>query len=160
MKLARPSGEVMKADEEHILTEVAAARRAEYEKPFESSLFDANGMLRPEHRLNVPGPDPGAAEEYVGRYVAAFPRGALAGKKVMVWEHSAVGRELLARTLAELGAEVLTAGRSDTFVAVDTEAVNETMLQSLQAMVDARGGTSISAVVSTDGGGPPPVPGR
>jgi mannose-6-phosphate isomerase class I len=157
MKLTRPSGEVMKADEEPILAAVAAVRRTEYEKSFEDSLFDSNGMLRPEHRVNVPEPGPEAADAYVSRYVEAFPRGALAGKKVLVWEHSAVGRELLARTLAELGAEVVTAGRSDTFVAVDTEAVSETMLRSLQAMVDARGGESISAVVSTDGDGDRPL---
>ncbi len=157
LKLTRPAGEVMKADEEPILAAVAAARRTEYEKHFEDSLFDARGMLRPEHRVDIPAPDPEAAHEYVSRYVSAFPSGALAGKKIMVWEHSAVGRELLARTLAELGAEVVTAGRSDTFVAVDTEAVNEPMLQSLQALVDARGGASLAAVVSTDGDGDRPL---
>ena len=157
MKLTRPSGEVMKSDEEHILAAVAAVRRAEYEKSFEHSLFDATGMLRPEHRVDMPAADTAAADEYVDRYVAAFPSGLLSGKKVLVWEHSAVGRELLARVLGGLGAEVVTAGRSDTFVAVDTEAVNETMLQTLQALADARGGSSLAAVVSTDGDGDRPL---
>ena len=49
------------------------------------------------------------------------------------------------------------AGRSETFVPVDTEAVNESMLQSLQALVDANGGASLAAVVSTDGDGDRPL---
>jgi len=151
LKFTRPSGEVMKADEQPILAAVADARRAEYERPFEQSIFDERGMLRPESRVDIPEPDPEAGEEYIRRYVTAFPPGALSGKQVLVWEHSAVGRELLARTLQDLGARVVRAGRSETFVPVDTEAVNESMLQSLQALVDANGGASLAAVVSTDG---------
>ncbi|MGA2639300.1 MAG: mannose-6-phosphate isomerase, class I [Spirochaetia bacterium] len=151
LKFTRPAGEVLKSDEQPILAAVAEARRAEYERPSEQSIFDERGMLRPESRVAIPETVAEAGEEYVHRYASAFPRGALAGKRVLVWEHSAVGRELLARTLGELGAQVVTAGRSDTFVPVDTEAVNEPMLRSLQAMVDANGGASLTAVVSTDG---------
>ncbi|MGO9307584.1 MAG: mannose-6-phosphate isomerase, class I [Spirochaetia bacterium] len=157
LKFTRPDGEVMKEDEQPILAAVAEARRAEYERVFEQSIFDERGMLRPEHRAAVPDAVPEAGEEYVRRYTTAFPPGALAGKRVLVWEHSAVGRELLARTLQELGAQVVTAGRSDTFVPVDTEALNEQMLQSLQAMVDANGGSSLTAAVSTDGDGDRPL---
>jgi phosphomannomutase len=157
LKLTGPSGEVLKADEQAILAAVADSRRAEYGRPIEQSLFDERGMLRPESRTAIPDPDPAAGEEYVSRYTGAFPHGALAGKKVLVWEHSAVGRELLARTLSELGAQVVTAGRSETFVPVDTEAVNEQMLQSIQALVDSNGGASLSAVVSTDGDGDRPL---
>ncbi len=151
LKFTRPGGEVMKTDEQPILAAVAEVRRAEYQRTSEQSIFDERGMLKPESRAAVPDVAADAGEEYVRRYTSAFPREALAGKRVLVWEHSAVGRELLARTLRELGAEVVTAGRSETFVAVDTEAVNEAMLQSLQAMVDANGGASLTAVVSTDG---------
>jgi phosphomannomutase len=157
LKLTRPTGEVMKADEQPILAAVAEARRAEYERPFEQSIFDEAGMLRPESRVAIPETDPQASEDYVRRYTNAFPGGALSGKKVLVWEHSAVGRELLSRILAELGAQVVAAGRSETFVPVDTEAVNESMLRSLQALVDANGGASLSAVVSTDGDGDRPL---
>jgi len=157
LKFTRPSGEVMKADEQPILAAVAEARRAEYERPIEQSIFDERGMLRPESRVAIPEPDPAAGEEYVRRYAAAFPRGALAGKRILVWEHSAVGRELLAQALAELGAQVVTAGRSETFIPIDTEAVNEAMLQSIQALVDANGGASLAAVVSTDGDGDRPL---
>ena len=157
LKFTRPSGEVLKVNEQPILAAVADARRAEYERAFEQSPFDERGMLRPESRAAIPEADPAAAEEYVQRYVTAFPREALSGRKVLVWEHSAVGRDLLARTLTELGAQVVTAGRSETFVAVDTEAVNDQMLASLQSLVDSRGGAELSAVVSTDGDGDRPL---
>ena len=157
LKFTRPSGEVLKVNEQPILAAVAEARRAACEMAFEQSPFDERGMLRPESRIAVPDADPAAAEEYVQRYVAAFPRGALSGRKVLVWEHSAVGRDLLTRTLRELGAQVVTAGRSDTFVAVDTEAVNEQMLATLQSLVDSHGGAELSAVVSTDGDGDRPL---
>ena len=151
IKFTRSTGEVMKADEHPILAAVAAARRAEYDKPFEQSRFDERGMLRTDARVEPPSEDPSAAEEYVRRYTAAFPAGVLAQASVLVWEHSAVGRDLLARVLSELGARVVTAGRSDTFVPVDTEAVTEEMVRQVQAMVDSGGGASLSAVVSTDG---------
>ncbi len=157
LKFTSPSGEVMKSDEQPILAAVAEARRAEYGRPFEESIFDERGMLKPESRVAVPEPDPEAGEEYIRRYASAFPRGALSGKRVLIWEHSAVGRELLARVLRELGAQVVSAGRSETFVPVDTEAVNEQMIQSLQALVDAHGGTALAAVVSTDGDGDRPL---
>jgi mannose-6-phosphate isomerase class I len=53
--------------------------------------------------------------------------------------------------VGHLGADAVAAGRSDSFVAVDTEAVNDQMVRDIQALVDAHGGASISAVVSTDG---------
>jgi mannose-6-phosphate isomerase class I len=151
IKFSRPAGEVMKADEQPILAAVAAARRAEYERSFEQSPFDERGMLRTESRVEQPAEDESAAEEYVRRYISAFPAGALAGMPVLVWEHSAVGRDLLGRVLSGLGARVSAAGRSDTFVPVDTEAVTDEMLALVQQLVDANGGESLAAVVSTDG---------
>ncbi len=151
IKFTRPGGEVLKEDEPGILSAVHTAREAEYGRPFDQSIFDPRGMLRSESRVAIPEPDPTAADEYVRRYVTAFPRGALAGTRVLVWEHSAVGRDLLARVLAELGAEVSTAGRADAFVAVDTEAVNPEMLASIQELAAAHGGAGLDAVVSTDG---------
>ena len=56
IKFTRPSGEVMKADEQHILAAVAAARRAEYEKPFEQSLFDAQRHAPPGAPRGIPAP--------------------------------------------------------------------------------------------------------
>ena len=151
IKFTLPSGEVRKQHEAPILEAVRAARAAEYVRPFAQSIFDERGMLRPENRLSLPEEIADARAEYVARFTAAFPAGSLAGRRVLVWEHSAVGRDLLGQVVSALGAEAVRAGRSDTFVPVDTEAVNQDMLDTVQGLVDAHGGAQIDAVVSTDG---------
>ncbi len=115
------------------------------------SMFDERGALRPTFRGPPPAEAPDAGSEYVRRYTEAFPRGILSGRRILVYQHSAVGRDLLVKVLEDLGAHVTAAGRSDTFVPVDTEAVNEEMLREVQGLVDANGGASLHAVVSTDG---------
>ena len=151
LKFYTPAGETLKRDEAPLLSHVRRVRLEEYARPFEGSIFDERGMLRPEQRRPQPAEIAEAVDEYQGRYSSAFPRGALAGRRILVWQHSAVGRDLLVKTLRDLGAETVPAGRSDEFVPVDTEAVNEEMLGLIQALVDANGGATIDAVVSTDG---------
>ncbi len=151
IKLTTPNGEVTKADEAPILAAVRAARDREYSRPVEESIFDASGMIRAEHRAALPTPLPDAGEEYARRYLSAFAPDALAARRILVWEHSAVGRELLARVLGGMGAQVVAVGRTDEFVAVDTEAVDASMLRTVQGLVDANGGAALDAVVSTDG---------
>jgi phosphomannomutase len=73
--------------------------------------------------------------------------------RLLVYQHSAVGRDLLVELLEQLGAEVVPAGRSDTFVPIDTENVSDDLLATVQGLVDvaaAQHGT-FDAVVSTDG---------
>jgi phosphomannomutase len=157
IKLNRPSGEILKSDEAGILSSMEKIRTEEYEKKARESLFDTRGMVKREHRKPLPPPSEAAREEYVRRYTSAFPVGRLTGKKILVWQHSAVGRDILVEIFKELGANVIPAERSDTFVPVDTEAVNEVMIARLQALVDASGGASLHAVVSTDGDGDRPL---
>jgi mannose-6-phosphate isomerase class I len=115
-------------------------------------------MLKPEHRRPLPPVQPQGAEEYLRRYLEAFPADLLSGARVLVWQHSAVGRDLLVEALRALGAEVVPAGRSETFVPIDTEAVDEGLLAAVQALVDsAAGGGAFDAVVSTDGDGDRPL---
>jgi phosphomannomutase len=73
---------------------------------------------------------------------------------VLVYEHSAVGRDLLGRILRELGATVLPAGRAETFIPIDTENVTPELLERLDALVvaaEASGGPTPDVIVSTDG---------
>jgi phosphomannomutase len=151
IKFTRASGEVLKEDEKPILEAVCAARQAEYDKPAHQSMFDTRGMMRPAYRVDLPPASAEGETGYETRYTEAFPAGCLAGLRIMVWEHAAVGREILARVLESLGAEVIRAGRLDSFIAVDTEAVNASMIAMVQALVDAHDGASIDAVASTDG---------
>jgi phosphomannomutase len=73
--------------------------------------------------------------------------------RILVYQHSAVGRDILPRILSELGAEVITAGRSETFVPIDTENITEEQLNRLEDLLIAAeaGGQPLHAIVSTDG---------
>ena len=84
IKLMGPAGEISKTDEAPIITAVRAAREKEYVRPAEESIFDASGMVRPEHRQELPAPLPGAGEDYAERYLSAFPHDALAGRRMLV----------------------------------------------------------------------------
>jgi phosphomannomutase len=70
-----------------------------------------------------------------------------------VYQHSAVGRDILPQILRELGAEVVTAGRSDTFVSIDTENITDEQLDRLEefAVAAEASGRPLHAIVSTDG---------
>jgi phosphomannomutase len=153
IKFNKRSGEVLKEDEAPILRAVERVRREEYLLPAERSRFDDRGMFR------VPPPpmsdhDVGKAHRhYLRRYVDFFPPRALAGMRIAVYEHSAVGARLLTELLEALGAEAWGFGRSTQFIAIDTEDISAERLQQMQVLVDdarARFGT-LDAVVSTDG---------
>lgn len=95
-----------------------------------------------------------AGTEWVQRYIAAFDPDALAGRRIGVWSHSAVSRDLLLEIFAELGADVIEVGRSDTFIPVDTEAVPDWARQMIAAWVAEY---QLDALVSTDGDGDRPL---
>lgn len=103
-----------------------------------------------------PGPlmqaDPGPA--FVTRYRDAFGAQALSGRRIGVWSHSAVGRDLLIETLATLGAEVVEIERSEIFIPIDTEAVPPT---ALALLAQAAAAHRLDAIASTDGDGDRPL---
>ena len=112
-----------------------------------------NGMFKKGLQPTLPPPNSHAQREYIQRYLDFLPRDALKGTRLVVYQHSAVGRDLLLELLANLGAQVIPAGRSETFVPIDTEAVSEEKLALLQQLTDhARHSQGpVDAVVSTDG---------
>ncbi len=150
IKLNKSAGEVLKTDEPGILREVARVRLEEYGRTAASSVFTSAGML--ETSPDLPPVDRAAEEGYVRRYVESFAPGGLSGLHVLVYEHSAVGRDIVSRILRELGAKVTTAGRSESFIPIDTENVSDELLDRVGALVaGAAGGPPLDAVVSTDG---------
>jgi phosphomannomutase len=154
IKINRSKGEVLKSDEAGITREVDAVRAEEYGRSAGASAFTALGMLK--EPMALPAVDRAAEERYVARYVEGFGgsgRRALEGLSVLVYEHSAVGRDLLGRVLRELGAKVLPAGRAATFIPIDTENVTDELLGRLVAMLSAAeaSGEAPDAIVSTDG---------
>lgn len=151
IKINRSVGEVLKEDEPGITREVERVRAEEYAHTAESSAFDAKGALKLAPEL--PARDPAAEEGYVRRYLGCFAPSGLSGLRVLVYQHSAVGRDLLPRILRELGAEVITGGRTETFTPIDTENITDAELDRLEALVvvaEASGGP-VDALVSTDG---------
>jgi phosphomannomutase len=151
-KLNTSVGELLKQHEEPIGQRVARVRDQVYGQPFDSSPFNEQGMFREGH-LALSAVSDAARDAYRTRYESFFGSTALKGKRVLVYQHSAVGRDLLFGMLEALGAEAIPVGRSETFVAIDTEAIDDTQLETIQQLADAatRDGRTPWAVVSTDG---------
>jgi phosphomannomutase len=145
-------GELLKKDEAPINARVGLVRERLYNQPFDASLFGRDGLFKRGHQ-DLP-PEHGAAREaYIRRYTDFFAGHTLHGKRLLAYQHSAVGRDLLVEILRRLGAEVVPAGRSGTFVPIDTENIGHAQLEVMQALADevaARCGP-LDAVVSTDG---------
>ena len=122
IKFYRPTSEVLKADEPGILEAVAAVRSKVYGQSADDSAFDRRGMLKASPAS--PPIDPAATAYYAARYLEPFGDAEpLAGVRIVVYQHSSASRDLLADILGTLGADVITTGRVDHFVAVDTEDV-------------------------------------
>src|SRR5437016_6794133 len=151
IKINKSVGEVLKSDEPGITREVEHVRVQEYSRTATESAFDGSGMLKRSPEL--PALARAAEEAYIRRYLTSFTRGGLSGLRVLVYQHSAVGRDILPRILRELGAEVITAGRSETFVSIDTENITDEQLDRLEefAVAAEASGRPLHAIVSTDG---------
>ncbi len=151
-KLNTSRGELLKTHEGPIGAAVQAVRDRVYAQPFSESLFDERGLFKAGHAA-VRAETPGANQAYLDRYLEFFEGSSLRGKRIVVYQHSAVGRDLLVELLTRLGAEVIASGRSETFVPIDTENIDAAQLATIQALADeaaAKHG-ALDAVVSIDG---------
>ncbi len=136
IKFNHPKGEISKTDESGIRSE-------NFE--LDASKFGDDGMLKNPAELPVENPE--ARENYKRRYLDFFGENSLSGLTVGMYQHSAVGRDIITDVLKKLGAFVVTLGRSEVFVPVDTEAVRPEDV-TLGAEWAKRG---LDAIVSTDG---------
>ncbi len=130
LKFYRPDGEIDKADEAGIL-----------------AVLD----------LDAPNPAPGnpavsiltnALKDYAARSGSILRPEALSGKRIGVYQHSSVARDLLVDLLQGAGAETIALGRSDVFVPVDTEALRPEDIAFAEAATREH---KLDALVSTDG---------
>lgn len=96
----------------------------------------------------LPPADPRVQQTYFDRYVHFFGPQALEGKTVAVYEHSSVGRDVLPNILKALGADVISLGRTEVFVPIDTEAVRHEDIQQAREWADLH---HFDAILSTDG---------
>ena len=137
IKFNKASGEVLKTDEAGITSQIVE---------LEDDCFDSAGAF--SEPFSMPVVDGAAGEAYVKRYLEAFPADCLAGKRIGIYQHSAVGRELLVEIFEGLGADVVPLGWSETFIPVDTEAIREEDVELAKQWAAEFG---FDAVLSTDG---------
>jgi phosphomannomutase len=134
IKFYRPDGEILKHEEPHILGQRVRPRQ-----------WNASGEAASLPALTL---HEGIGAAYVRRYVDYFGPDCLSGACVGVYQHSAVGRDILVDVLEGLGAEAVALGRSDLFIPVDTEAVRE---EDIALARDWASQHRLDAIVSTDG---------
>lgn len=138
IKFNTAQGEIQKSDEEGIRGEVV-------ELP---DLFADDGNFRAGVAPALPAIDPEPARRYVARWLQAFPRTLLSQRRIAVYGHSAVGRDIAVEILEGLGAEVLRLGWSDRFISVDTEAIRP---EDVELARDWAAEHGFFALVSSDG---------
>ncbi len=145
IKFYSAHGEILKADEAamSLLPHSAWAPQADWDVH----------LKRCSEQVDAHKHDSAALAAYVWRYTQLIPAKTLQGLRVGVYQHSAVGRDMLAKLLDQLGATVVSLGRSDQFVPIDTEAVSVSdEAQAAQWCEQHR----LDAIVSTDGDGDRP----
>ena len=135
LKFYVPAGEISKADEAGILANLSDADIADSAEPMTDE-SDA------------------AVARYFERFAGLLPAGALAGLRIGVFEHSTVARDLLVAIMQHAGAETMSLGRTDTFVAVDTEAFGDAVFAPLKDWIASE---KLDAIVSADGDGDRPL---
>ncbi len=147
IKFYKADGEVLKDDELPIKQYVDAVRAELYGQDVSLSAFNKKVQL---HKLpTLPEEDPKAAQSYTTRYTSVFGAHCLAGKKIVFYQHSAVGRDLLVDIFEKLGAEVVTVGRSEVFVPIDSENVTPEYLAYFRELAGKY--PDAFAITSTDG---------
>src|SRR5271165_6011931 len=145
-------GELRKQQEGRINQQVHQVRQRLYCQPYADSQFDERGSFQAGRR-DLGAEHPEAREAWIERFTNFFAGGSLAGKRLLAYQHSAVGRDILVEILQRLHAEVIPAGRSDKFIPIDTENIGDQQLAAIQMLADeacAKHGP-LDAVVSTDG---------
>jgi len=137
IKFNKCGGEVLKSDEKGMSSQIVE---------IDDALFGADGNFAKEK--SAPEVSPEAGENYVMRYLNFFAHDALKGLRVGIYQHSAVGRDVLVKIFSHLGAEVTALGRSEKFIPVDTEAIRPEDVQLAHGWA-ATG--KFDALVSADG---------
>lgn len=127
LKFYLPSGEISKADETLILKALGSAQPTGPKGTLETS---------------------DASSAFIERYETAYGPNALSDLRIGVYEHSSVARDMLVELMARLGAQTVSIARSDTFIPVDTEALDpETQTLFAGWIKEHR----LDVLVSTDG---------
>lgn len=139
IKFYRPDGEITKADEQAILNSNAEVNTQSLQNGQEHVLPEVSAI---------------AVDNYIKRYTDIYPSNLLKNKRIGIYEHSSAGRDVYSHIFGALGAEVISLGRSDTFVPIDTEAAAQSDIEQAKAWTKE---LNLDAVFSTDGDGDRPL---
>lgn len=141
IKFNTAQGEITKSDE-------AGMRRQRVTLP--THLFLDSGLFAPgiPHADCLPVITRDAYKSYVDRYLHFFPPEYLRGKRVGLYQHSSVGRDLFVDILQGLGAKVIPLGRANSFISVDTEAVRAEDIVLARQWAQEQ---PLDAIISADG---------
>ena len=137
IKYTKRKGEILKPDEAGIRGQAVTLL---------PGLFYETGMFPIEEKPLAPSSE--ASDLYINRYLEFFPGNCLKGKKIGVYQHSAVGRDHMVSILSGLGAHVTPLGFSESFIPVDTEAIRP---EDVEAASKWSSEYDFDAIVSTDG---------
>lgn len=142
IKFNLPEAEILKKDERAITKYYEKLTKAG-----ESSyLFQKDGSLQ-KHGI-LPKINLKAGREYVDRYLGFLQPNILKGKKILVFQHSAVIRDMMVEIFEKLGAQVFKVGRSAEFIPIDTEAMRMIDLKNARAWARK---CKADAICSADG---------
>lgn len=133
IKFYTPDGEISKEDEKDIVNNQNEIKLS---------------------KTNLPEVNNIASINYMNRYTNFFGYKCLSNLKIGIYEHSSAGRDLYTKLFKSLGAEVISLGRSDEFVPIDTEAVADVDKKRAKDWSIEYG---FDAIFSTDGDGDRPL---
>ncbi len=138
IKFNKPAGEILKADEAGIRNQSVRTDDRLFSEAASFAL-----PITDEWTLSN-----AARDMYVARYLDVFPNNCLRGKRIAVYQHSAVGRDIILDIVKDLGADAVALGRSETFIPVDTEAIRPEDVALAAKWAERE---SFDAIISTDG---------
>jgi phosphomannomutase len=139
MKFYNTDGEITKLDEINIL---------------DAKVHPPENLDEIVNDIQIPSIDTRALNMFKQRYTELFPLDMLKGKRIGIYEHSSVARDVLKDLMTYFGAEVISLERTDYFVPIDTEAVS---VIDKEKAKDWAKKYKLDAIISTDGDGDRPL---
>lgn len=130
------SGAITKADEPAILNSSAEVDTQSLQNSQELTLAEVSQT---------------AVDNYIKRYTVIYPSDLLKNKRISIYEHYSADHYVYPHIFCALGAEVISHGRSDTFVPIDTEAAASSDIDQAKAWTKE---LNLNAIFSTDGDWP------
>lgn len=150
IKFNLSDGEILKKDEQAICRYYSKiSAKNSYDQ-----LFNKKGAFKKAVLFPLPKANPKAEREYIKRYLDFFEKNLLKNKTIVIFQHSTVIRDIMAKICKKLGAKVISLERSERFVPFDTEAIS---LDDMEKALTWTKKYHPDAIFSADGDGDRPA---